>query len=257
MRSAVVIGDVHGNARASATRRSSATIAATSTRVNAETGAELWSLRVDDHEGAKITGAPVVDPAGGRLYVPVTSWEEIPAPDLTYKCCTFQGSVVALDIKTGKQIWKTYTMPERPRPLRKNSAGTQLYGPAGGGVWNPPTIDLKNKIIYVGTGNTYIVAQNGDSDDAIMAFDLETGRRLWWTHMGPPDPHPGGCGTGEDAADQLPGLHQRSRRRRLGSAGPAHAAGRAADSHRGPGKRPRDGGRSRQPGQGVVGGAGR
>jgi polyvinyl alcohol dehydrogenase (cytochrome) len=173
--------------------------------VNAETGTELWSLRVDEHEGAKITGAPVVDPAGGRLYVPVTSWEEIPAPDLTYKCCTFQGSVVALDVKNGKQIWKTYTMPERPMALKKNSAGTQLYGPAGGGVWNPPTIDLKNRTLYVGTGNTYIVSPNGDADDAIMAFDLATGRRLWWTHMGPPDPHPGGCGTGEARRINCPG----------------------------------------------------
>jgi polyvinyl alcohol dehydrogenase (cytochrome) len=173
--------------------------------VNAETGTELWTRRVDDHEGAKITGAPVVDPAGGRLYVPVTSWEEIPAPDLTYKCCTFQGSVVALDVKTGRQIWKTYTMPERPMALRKNSAGTQLYGPAGGGVWNPPTIDVQKRMIYVGTGNTYIVSPNGDADDAIMAFDLETGRRLWWTHMGPPDPHPGGCGTGEARRINCPG----------------------------------------------------
>ena len=162
--------------------------------MNAETGAELWSLRVDDHEGAKITGAPVVDPAGGRLYVPVTSWEEIPAPDLTYKCCTFQGSVVALDVKTGKQIWKTYTMPERPRPLKKNSAGTQLYGPAGGGVWNPPTIDLKSKIIYVGTGNTYIVVaerrrrrchhgvRSGDRPAAVVDAhgpSRSASRRMW------------------------------------------------------------------------------
>jgi len=96
-------------------------------------------------------------------------------------------------------------MPERPMALKKNSAGTQLYGPAGGGVWNPPTLDIKGKMIFVGTGNTYIVSQNGDADDAIMAFDLETGRRLWWTHMGPPDPHPGGCGNGDDRRINCPG----------------------------------------------------
>jgi outer membrane protein assembly factor BamB len=57
-----------------------------------------------------------------------------------------------------------------------------LMGPAGSGVWNPPTLDVKNKRIYVGTGNSYIVTANGDTDDAIMAFDMETGARLWWTH---------------------------------------------------------------------------
>ena len=162
--------------------------------VNAETGERLWAKRVDTHEGAKITSALVIDPTGDRLFVPVASWEEIPAPEITYQCCTFQGSLVALDMRTGRQLWKTYTYPERPQPLRKNSAGTQLWGPAGAAIWNPPTIDVRRRILYVGTGNPYIVAPHATADDAIMAFDLQTGKRLWWTHMGPEDPHPGGCG---------------------------------------------------------------
>jgi polyvinyl alcohol dehydrogenase (cytochrome) len=174
--------------------------------VNAETGEQLWTTRADPHEGAKITSALVLDPNGGRLFVPVASWEEIPAPDLTYKCCTFQGSLVALDIRSGKQLWKTYTYPERPQPLRKNSAGTQLFGPAGAAIWNPPTIDLKRRVVYIGTGNPYIVAPNATADDSIMAFDYQTGKRLWFTHMGPPDPHPGGCGrTPEERRINCPG----------------------------------------------------
>ena len=174
--------------------------------VNAETGAELWVTRSDPHEGAKITSALVLDPNGGRLFVPVASWEEIPAPEITYQCCTFQGSLVALDIKTGKQLWKTYTYPERPQPLKKNSAGTQLFGPAGAAIWNPPTLDLKRRAIYVGTGNPYIVAPNATADNSIMAFDYQSGKRLWFTHMGPPDPHPGGCGrTPEERRTNCPG----------------------------------------------------
>ena len=174
--------------------------------VDAESGKQIWVRRVDQHEGAKITASLVFDPASGRLFVPVTSWEEIPAPNLTYKCCTFQGSVVALEAATGKQIWKTSTLPEPARPIgRKNSAGTVLYGPAGAGVWNPATIDAKRNAIYVGTGNVYIVSPNADADDAIMAFDMKTGQKLWWTHMGGPDPHPGGCGTGEDRRINCPG----------------------------------------------------
>jgi len=174
--------------------------------VNAETGEQLWVTRVDPHEGAKITSALVLDPNGGRLFVPVASWEEIPAPELTYKCCTFQGSLVALDIKSGKQLWKTYTYPERPQPLRKNSAGTQVFGPAGAAIWNPPTIDLKRRVIYVGTGNPYVVAPNATADDSIMAFDYQSGKRLWFTHMGPADPHPGGCGgTPEERRVNCPG----------------------------------------------------
>ena len=82
-------------------------------------------MSVDDHEMAKITGSPVLDTQGGRLYVPVGSWEEVAYRIPTYECCTFQGSVVALDAKTGQQIWKAYTIPERPRPVRKLRAGGQ------------------------------------------------------------------------------------------------------------------------------------
>ena len=99
--------------------------------VDAETGEPLWTMSVDDHEMAKITGSPVLDTQGGRLYVPVGSWEEGAGQMLSYECCTSQGSVVALDAATGRQLWKTYTIPERPRPVRKNSAGTQALRPVG------------------------------------------------------------------------------------------------------------------------------
>lgn len=204
IRSAVVIGDLKG---ASGVRYGAffGDYRGNVYGVDAETGKQLWVKRVDDHEGAKITGAPVFDPASGRLFVPVTSWEEIPGTALTYKCCTFQGSLVALDGKTGAQIWKTYTLLERPKSFKKNSAGTELFGPAGSGVWNAPTLDIKHKKIYIGTGNSYIVYPNGDTDDAIMALDLKSGKRLWWRHMGGPDPHAGGCGTGEERRINCPG----------------------------------------------------
>jgi polyvinyl alcohol dehydrogenase (cytochrome) len=173
--------------------------------VDAEAGKQLWVKRVDEHEGAKITGSPVFDKTSGRLFVPVTSWEEVPGVTVTYKCCTFQGSVVALDGKSGSQIWKSYTLLERPKAFKKNNKGTELYGPAGSGVWNAPTLDIRHDVMYIGTGNSYIVYPNNDTDDAIMALDLKTGRKLWWTHMGGPDPHAGGCGTGDDARINCPG----------------------------------------------------
>ena len=180
--------------------------------VNAETGAELWVMRPDDHPAAKITGPPVLDPDGERLYVPVASWEEIPGVALTYECCKFQGSVVAVDVKDGSQIWKTYTLPERPRPLKKNSAGTQLYGPAGAAVWNAPTLDVEHRALYVGTGNCYIteffesrVGFDGGACDAVMAFDMDSGKRLWSTQLLISDPHAGGCGRGADRRINCPG----------------------------------------------------
>ena len=45
--------------------------------VDALTGDEIWSFKADDHVSARITGAPALN--GGRLYVPVSSLEELPA----------------------------------------------------------------------------------------------------------------------------------------------------------------------------------
>ncbi len=163
--------------------------------VDAETGEPLWTVSVDDHQMAKVTGSPVLDTQGGRLYVPVGSWEEGAGNNLFYECCTSQGSVVALDARTGEQIWKSYTIPERPRPIRKNSAGTQLYGPSGAGVWAAPTLDFRRRAIYVGTANGYINVPDSDSSDAVIAFDLDTGERRWSTQLLANDQNCGGGGT--------------------------------------------------------------
>jgi polyvinyl alcohol dehydrogenase (cytochrome) len=86
--------------------------------------------------------------------------------------------LAALDANTGKQVWKTYTIAEAPHPIGKNSEGTQMYGPAGGGIWSSPTIDAKRKRIYVGTGNNYSLPV-AKTTDAIVAFDMKTGKILW------------------------------------------------------------------------------
>jgi polyvinyl alcohol dehydrogenase (cytochrome) len=83
-----------------------------------------------------------------------------------------------LDAETGKQVWKTYTIPDSPKPTTTNGAGTQLWGPSGAGVWNSPTIDLRRRALYVGTGNAYS-APAAPTTDAIVAMDLDSGKILW------------------------------------------------------------------------------
>jgi polyvinyl alcohol dehydrogenase (cytochrome) len=144
--------------------------------VDAATGDLLWKRRVEDHPLARIVGAPKL--YKGRLYVPVSSGEEGISASAGYPCCTFRGSIVALDAETGKQIWKTYSVPDAPRPTKKNSAGTQLSAPAGAAIWNSPTIDVKRNALYVGTGDSYTEPAAKNSD-AILAMDLDTGKMLW------------------------------------------------------------------------------
>ena len=144
--------------------------------VDAATGALLWKVRVEDHPAAMITGAPAL--YEGRLYVPVSSYEEVTGASPKYECCKFRGAVTALDAATGKQIWKSYTIAEAPHPVRKNKQGTQLWGPSGAGVWSSPTIDPKKRAIYVTTGDAYSDPPARTSD-AFLAFDMDTGKLLW------------------------------------------------------------------------------
>ena len=157
---AVFFGDVRANAYAG----------------NATTGALVWKTKVEDHPAARITGAPTL--YSGILYVPVSSIEEVTGSPPSYQCCTFRGSVVALEIATGRQIWKGYTIPEAPRPTKRNAMGTQLYGPSGAAVWSAPTIDVQRQALYVATGDNYSDPPS-ETSDAILAFELATGRMLW------------------------------------------------------------------------------
>jgi len=167
-KSAVVFGDVHANVYA----------------VNATTGALIWKSKIDDHLAARVTGAPTF--YSRVVYVGVSSIEEVAGSRPTYQCCTFRGSVVALNVETGAQIWKAYTIPEVPHPTKRNAIGTQLFGPAGASVWSAPTIDVQRKALYVATSNSYADPAN-DTSDAVLAFDLATGRMLWHQQATPKD----------------------------------------------------------------------
>jgi polyvinyl alcohol dehydrogenase (cytochrome) len=144
--------------------------------VDAATGKILWKVKVDDHPQAAVTAASAL--YAGRLYVPVSSREESKAADPKYPCCTFHGSVLALDAATGKRIWKTYTIREEPIPGQKNSAGTLIVGPSGVPVWNTPTIDVKRSALYLGTGNNYSPPATNLSD-SIIALDITSGKIKW------------------------------------------------------------------------------
>jgi polyvinyl alcohol dehydrogenase (cytochrome) len=144
--------------------------------LDAMTGAMRWKVKVDDHPDAIVTGGAAI--LNGRLYVGVSSLEEGTAVVPTYQCCTFRGSVVSLDAATGRQVWKTFTVADEPRPTTKNSVGTQLFGPSGVGVWSVPVLDPDRNRLYVGTGDSYSNPPARESD-AIMALAMDTGRIVW------------------------------------------------------------------------------
>lgn len=158
--------------------------------LDAETGKPLWKTKLDEHPLARIAGAPILNK--DRIFVPLSSWEEGAGQNAKYECCKFQGSISSLDAYTGKLIWQTHTLTDPPKPFKKNSAGTQMYGPAGAAVWSAPTLDLKRKVVYAATGNSYTdVEQN--TANSVIAFDIATGSMRWVNQVTPKDNFLVGC----------------------------------------------------------------
>ena len=194
VRSAVVVGRLAGGGPA----RYGAyfgDLRATVYGVDLANGEKIWSLKVDDHVAARITGGPTL--FEGRLYVPVSSLEEAPGARPDYPCCTFRGSVVAIDATTGARIWKTFTISEAPAIVGKNAAGTPLWKPAGAAIWASPTIDAARRLVYVATGNAY-TEPAAPTSDAVMALTLDTGAVQWVSQVTPGDAFVVGCRPGND-----------------------------------------------------------
>ena len=141
---------------------------------------------------AAITGAPTYH--DGKLFVPVNGInEELQGGRAQYECCTFRGSIVALRIRDGEQVWKTYLVPEA-KPTGKTKRGTPQFGPSGAGVWDAPTLDPKRGVMYVATGDNYSSPATNTSD-AVVALEIATGKIAWVSQVQENDAYNSSCGT--------------------------------------------------------------
>ena len=186
----------------------------------------LWKVKVDDHPVTTITGS--LSLYNNRLFVPVSSLEIVSALDIEYECCTFRGSVVALNATDGTEIWKTYTIDETPKQHGTNKIGVPIIAPSGAPVWSRPTIDTARQVLYVGTGENYTHPTTNKSD-AIIAMSLEDGEIQWVYQAIPKDAWNGACSipnhpncpenTGPDADFGAPPMLVKSRGKDLLIAG--------------------------------------
>ena len=150
-------------------------------------GTLLWKVKLDSARGAIITTSPVV--VGNQILVGVSSNQEELAATIKNFVPDFRGSVVALDLSTGKVLWQYYTVPQ---------------GYTGGAVWGSNlAVDVKRNTVFAGTGDNYSVppqvaacqaAAHGakqldaclsgdDHIDSILALDLTTGLPKWTRRM--------------------------------------------------------------------------
>ncbi len=160
--------------------------------LEAESGKLLWKKKIEDHDAARLTATPIA--YKGAVYIPIASWEETRSLDPTYPCCTFRGSIVALQISDGKLLYKSYMVPDVPKQTGKTKRGTPQFGPSGAGVWATPTLDEKRGLLYIATGDNYSTPATSWSD-AIVAMQISTGKVVWAKQTFPNDAYNSSCGT--------------------------------------------------------------
>src|SRR5579883_1006425 len=179
--------------------------------VDKDTGALLWKAVVDDNPMTTVSQPPIV--VDGRIFVGISGVaEEAAATSPSYKCCSFRGAVVALDLSNGKLLWKTYDLPQ---------------GFAGGSIWSrTPAFDAGRNMLYITTGNIYRAPPQvqdcvdkhrydlaaldscypaGVWNDSILALDPRTGTVKWGFRADNADIFTGACQVPEMGAKNCGG----------------------------------------------------
>jgi alcohol dehydrogenase (cytochrome c) len=151
--------------------------------LDAKTGKEVWQVKSPDPatsaNGYAMTGAPLI--VKGMVIVGVAGAE-----------FSHRGFIEAYDAKTGKHLWRTYTIPAKGEPGSETWEGdSELTG--GGSSWVTGTYDPDLDLIYWGVGNPAPWnprARKGDNlyTDAIWALRPDTGQRVWYYQTTPNDP---------------------------------------------------------------------
>jgi len=159
--------------------------------LNAQTGQLLWNVHPADHFTTLATATPRYDK--GVVYQAFSSFEETMAADPKYECCTFRGSVVALNSATGDKLWQAFSISDPAKPVGRSPAGIPTHGPSGAGVWSTPTVDEQKGALYFSTGDNYSDPPT-DTSDAVLAVDRKTGTLLWSVQLTKDDAFNSACG---------------------------------------------------------------
>lgn len=172
--------------------------------LDAATGRKAWDVSVADPEqGYSLSGAPVA--ANGKIVIGISGAEY-----------GIRGFVTAYDARSGKQVWRFYTIPDPDAggwwgqwsttdpfgtPLNRDTGRERLdsakhadsWKTGGGSMWQAPAVDTTLGLVIFAVGNPSPdldgSVRPGDNlyTNSIVAVDLETGRLKWYFQEIPHD----------------------------------------------------------------------
>jgi alcohol dehydrogenase (cytochrome c) len=137
--------------------------------LDANSGKEVWTTKVaDNRTGYYMSVAPLV--ADGKILVGASGGE-----------LGVRGFVAAFDVESGKELWKTYTVPAPGEPGSETWPKGDQWKTGGGSVWVTANYDPETNLAFWGTGNggPWMGDQRpGDNlyTSSTIAFDVATGK---------------------------------------------------------------------------------
>ena len=150
--------------------------------LDAITGAMKWNVHVDDNnEGYAMTGAPRV--LDGKVIIGVSGGD-----------VGIRGFLDAYDAKTGKRLWRLWTIPAPGEP-GSETWGKDMAGTGGGATWGTGSYDPELNTLYWTTGNPApdYNGHNREGDNlytnSLLAIDPDTGKMKWYFQYTPHDTH--------------------------------------------------------------------
>jgi alcohol dehydrogenase (cytochrome c) len=151
-----------------------------------KTGKEVWKSKFAEHkEGYKGVGSPLL--ANGVLITGTTGGEH-----------ATRGFLVGWDPETGKELWRTHTIPAPGEPGHETWPKTADSTPdawktGGGSTWQMGSYDPQLDLVYWGVGNAgpYDSKYRGEGDalytNSVLAMRPKTGAIVWYYQYTPND----------------------------------------------------------------------
>src|SRR5262249_8654842 len=144
---------------------------ATLVALSQQDGHVIWSTSNGDaSEGATMTMAPLY--YNGLVIVGVSGGE-----------FGIRGSLTAYDSRDGQRGWRFYTVPAPDQPGGKTWPANDEWRTGGAPVWDTPSADPKQNLLYFTTGNAYPWSSRREGDNlftsSFVAVDPATGSYRW------------------------------------------------------------------------------
>jgi PQQ-dependent dehydrogenase (methanol/ethanol family) len=148
-----------------------------------KTGTVVWNSALEDYrKGFAATPAPLV--VKDKVIVGSSGGEN-----------PTRGFIQAFDAKTGKPVWRFYTIPGPGEKGSETWPSAEAASRGGAAAWVTGTYDPDLNLVYFGTGNPnpdyYGEERKGDNlySCSIVALDANTGQLKWHYQFTPHDTH--------------------------------------------------------------------